>query len=124
MRFPLAPGVIAASLAGAVRAVRADAGLTVPVTITIVGHGEIRLVVADGASLPCDASDNRVLINDRVRAGDEIKLSSTKGSVCVDHTYGSLRESQWAGPSIWSGRATWPGGPEAVIHGTVSTDQP
>jgi hypothetical protein len=124
MRLPVVHRVIAASLAGAVRAGSADAGLPVPVTIAVVGHGEIRLVVADGASLPCDASDNRMLMSDRVRAGDEIKLGSTKGSVCVDHTYGSLRESQWAGPSIWSGRATWPGGPEAVIHGTVSTDEP
>jgi hypothetical protein len=96
----------------------------VPVTLTVVGHGEIRLVVADGASRPCDASDNRVLFDGHVRAGDEIKLSSTTGSACVDHTYGALRASQWAGASIWSGGAAWPGVHEPSIHGTVSTDEP
>jgi hypothetical protein len=96
----------------------------VRVTITVVGHGEIRLIVADGASRPCDASDNRVLFDGHVDAGHEIELRSTTGSVCVDHTYGSLRESQWAGASIWSGMGAWPGGHEPSIHGTVSTDEP
>jgi len=96
----------------------------VPVTVGIVGKGVIRLLVADGASRPCDAAGNRVLFNGRVKAGDEMKFTSTTGSVCVDHTYGSLRESQWAGGSIWSGRVTYPGGPEPSIRGTVSTDEP
>jgi hypothetical protein len=51
-------------------------------------------------SRPCDASDNRMLFNGHARAGDEVRLSSATGSVCVDHTYGKLRESQWAGPEL------------------------
>jgi hypothetical protein len=108
----------------AARATQADVTPPVPVTVTVVGRGEIRLVVADGASRPCDASDNRRPFDGHVRAGDEIKLSSTTGSVCVDHTFGSLRESQWAGASIWSGGAGWPRPHEPTIHGTVSTDEP
>ena len=72
----------------AVREALADTSPPTPVTITILGRGAIRLLVADGASRPCDASDNRVLFNGHVRVGDEIKLSSGTGSVCVDHTYG------------------------------------
>jgi len=102
----------------------ADSSPTVPVTVGVVGKGVIRLLVADGASRPCDAAGNHVLFNGRAKAGDEMKFTSTTGSVCVDHTYGSLRESQWAGGSIWSGRVTYPGGPEPSIRGTVSTDEP
>lgn len=97
---------------------------SIPIAVTIVGKGQIRLVVADGASRPCDASDNHMLFDGHATAGDEIKLASATGSICVDHTYGSLRESQWAGASIWSGSFLWPGGHEASIRGTVSTDEP
>ncbi len=120
----VSPFVVLAAVLGAMRAAPADTTPPVPVTVTVVGHGEIRLLVADGASRPCDASDNRVLFDGRVRSGDEIKLTSVTGSVCVDHTYGALRESQWAGASIWSGGTAWPGGHEPAIHGAVSTDEP
>ncbi|HXX69908.1 MAG TPA: hypothetical protein VEK07_22200 [Polyangiaceae bacterium] len=123
MRMLLRALVVAAAASGAA-ASWADSNPAVPVTVGIVGKGVIRLLVADGASRPCDAAGNRVLFNGRVKAGDEMKFTSTTGSVCVDHTYGSLRESQWAGGSIWSGRVTYPGGPEPSIRGTVSTDEP
>jgi hypothetical protein len=55
---------------------------------------------------------------------NEIKLSSAMGSVCFDHTYGSLRNSQWAGASLWSGSGIWPRSHEPSIHGAVSTDEP
>jgi hypothetical protein len=91
--------------------------------VAVVGRGQIRLVVADGTSLPCDASGNRILFAGHVTAGDEIKLSAASGSVCVDHTYGSLRESQWAGLSIWSGsNSGWSG--VRSLSGSVSTDEP
>jgi hypothetical protein len=108
----------------ATHAAPADTSAPVPVTVAVVGHGEIRLLVADGTARPCDSSDGRVLFNGHVKAGDEIKLLSLTGSVCVDHTYGSLRESQWAGASIWSGSGGWPGAREAVIRGAISTDEP
>ena len=93
----------------------------IPVSVTVRGAGEIWLVVTDGMSRPCEASDDRMLFKARVRAGDVIKLESRSGSVCVDHTYGSFRETQWAGATIWSG-ATW--GPTRALSGSVSTDSP
>jgi hypothetical protein len=94
-----------------------------PVTVGVVGKGTIRLLVADGSSRPCDASDNHVLFSGHAKAGDEIKVASATGSVCVDHTYGSLRESQWAGATIWSGsNSGWTGA--RSLAGAVSTDDP
>jgi hypothetical protein len=96
---------------------------TTPVTVEVVGKGRIRVVVADGSSRPCDGSDNHVLFSGHAKAGDEIKVTSTTGSVCVDHTYGSLRESQWAGANIWSGSGAGFTGVRA-LSGSVSTDEP
>lgn len=100
----------------------ADENPTTPVSATVVGHGSIRLVVADGSSRPCDASSNHMLFNAKATAGDVIKLTSNTGSVCVDHTYGAFRDSQWAGATIWSGARAW--GSARAIKGTVSTDEP
>jgi hypothetical protein len=95
------------------------------VIVKVLGHGTIRLLVGDGASRPCDGSGNKVLFSSHAKAGDVIKLASSAGSVCVDHTYGSLRESQWAGGSIWSGaRGFGPRPEETVLSGSVSTDEP
>lgn len=92
----------------------------IAVTVNVRGSGEIWLVVADGMSRPCESNDH-VLYKARVHAGDVVKLASTTGSVCVDHTYGSFRETQWAGATIWSG-ATW--APSQSLVGSVSTDAP
>jgi hypothetical protein len=95
------------------------------VMVKVVGHGTIRLVIADGASRPCDGSGNKVLFSGHAKADDVIKLVSSTGSVCVDHTYGSMRESQWAGASIWSGaRGLGPRPEVTVLSGSLSTDEP
>jgi len=99
----------------------------VPVLLNVVGHGEILVLVADGSTKPCDSSDNRVLFKDHAKAGDQIKVVSTTGAVCVDHTYGQFRQSQWAGPSIWSAGPRPLAGSRpspAVLEGSVSTDAP
>jgi hypothetical protein len=101
----------------------ADSITSTSVTVNVVGKGKIRLVVADGTSRPCDASGNHVLFDGHARAGDEIKVAAATGSVCVDHTYGAMRESQWAGANIWSGsNAGWTGA--RALAGSVSTDEP
>jgi hypothetical protein len=122
-RTPLLLLLLAAAIVLPVRSAPADPDDPTPVKITVLGTGEIRILVADGASRPCDASSNKVLLSEHVKAGDEIALTSLTGSICVDHTYGEMRESQWAGPEIWSG-ITWPGAPASAIRGKVSTDEP
>jgi hypothetical protein len=113
-------GVVASALF--VRSAPADNPKT-PVTVTVQGSGTIRLVVADGVSKPCEAGDNRILFSGYAKADAEINLSSQSGSVCVDHTYGAFRETQWAGASIWSGStAAWSN--VRVLKGSVSTEAP
>jgi hypothetical protein len=99
---------------------------TIPVSVTVVGTGQIRLIVAEGSGRPCESSDNHVLFNGHAKAGDEVKLTvvAAIGAVCVDHTYGEFRESQWAGGVTW-----WSGdfGPHPSRGGLsiqVSTDTP
>ncbi len=92
----------------------------IAVTVTVRGSGEIWLMVGDGMSRPCESNDH-MLFKNRVKAGDVIKLESARGSVCVDHTYGAFRESQWAGASIWSGSLITP---LHALSGSVSTDNP
>src|SRR5580704_7556905 len=122
-RRRLAPMVVLLGLGSLAYDAPADTSTPTPVSVTVVGHGQIRLVVADGTSRPCDASSNHMLFDDHVKAGDQIKLASATGSVCVDHTYGSMRESQWAGASIWSGaRSRLPSA--RSLNGSVSTDEP
>jgi hypothetical protein len=99
----------------------------IPVVVSVVGRGTIRARVADGTSLPCDSSANHLLFDGHLKAGDRINLASLSGSVCVDHTYGAFRESQWAGGTLWSGARFKPWSnrqPEPVIRGTLSTDAP
>jgi hypothetical protein len=121
--LPLMMPVLLAAVAAPVRSAPADPNDATPVAVTVVGTGEIRVMVADGASRPCDASTNQMLFNGHVEAGGEVTVTSITGSVCVDHTYGEMRESQWAGASIWSGTA-WPGAKAPAIRGKISTDEP
>src|SRR5580658_979425 len=115
--------VLLVAIAVPVRTAPADPNDATRVAVTVVGTGEIRVMVSDGASLPCDASTNQMLFNGHVEAGADVTATSLTGSVCVDHTYGELRESQWAGGSIWTG-TTWQGAKAPAIRGKVSTDEP
>jgi hypothetical protein len=96
----------------------------VPVIVNVVDHGELLVLLTDGSTQPCDSADNHPLFKGPAKAGDQVKAISTTGSVCVDHTYGAFRQSQWAGPAIWTAARTWPGSKPTPpkIEGTVSTD--
>lgn len=127
MRMLLFAAVLAVASLGTPATRAQTAPKPLPVLVNVVGHGEIVLLVADGSTKPCDSSDNRVLFKGRVKAGDQIKLVSAAGAVCVDHTYGAFRQSQWAGPSIWSAGPRPLAGsrpPPAALEGSVSTDAP
>jgi hypothetical protein len=99
---------------------------TIPVSVTVVGTGQIRLIVAEGLGRPCESSDNHVLFNGHARAGDDVKLTviAAIGAVCVDHTYGEFRESQWAGGVTWWAGDFGPHPGSAALSIRVSTDRP
>jgi hypothetical protein len=97
----------------------------VAVSVEVKGRGQIRLIVSEGTARPCESADNHLLFSGHARVGDEIKLTTSEGSLCVDHTYGTFRESQWAGAAIWSaGDYGSHPEPHAVLHIPVSTDNP
>jgi|HubBroStandDraft_1064217.scaffolds.fasta_scaffold131649_2 hypothetical protein len=96
-----------------------------PVVVRVVGHGEILVLVSDGSTKPCDSSDDHLLFKGPVKAGEHVNTVSVTGAVCVDHTYGEFRQSQWAGPSIWSTGVSpfAPPPSHTELEGTVSTDE-
>ena len=103
-----------------------DTPTTIPVSITVVGKGQIRLIVAEGSGRPCESSDNHVLFNGHARAGEQVKVTvvAAIGAVCVDHTYGEFRESQWAGGVTWWAGDFGPQPGSTVLSIPVSTDSP
>ena len=82
--------------------VPADTVLQVPVSVSVVGSGSIRVRIATmvgggrrGPSMPCDSSDNLGLYDGYVSAGQTINLSSPGPCVCEQHTYGAFRETNY-----------------------------
>lgn len=82
-----------------------------PVRVTVQGEGKIKVRIAGGTVAPCDASSNEPIFDGELRANEARELSSRHYSVCVQHTYGGLREAGWSTPVIvtprcvrWSGR--------------------
>jgi hypothetical protein len=109
------------------RPVAAETPPTIPVVATVVGTGQIRLLLAEGTGRPCESPENHKLFDGHAKAGDEVRVnfSAAVGSVCVDHTYGAFRESQWAGGVIWSAGdfGSHPSS-SAALSIRVSTDSP
>jgi hypothetical protein len=123
--WPLAVVLTSGLVLGA-RPVAAEDALKIPVSVMVVGSGSIRLRVAEGASRPCESSENHMLFDGRAKAGDEIRVTSSAavGSVCVDHTYGAFRETQWSGPVIYSAGDFGPQPSSAVLSVRISTESP
>jgi hypothetical protein len=99
---------------------------TIPVSVSVVGTGQVRLIVAEGTGRPCESADNRVLFNGHAKAGDDVRVAvaSSVGAVCVDHTYGAFRESQWAGGVMWWAGDFGSDSGAAMLSVRVSTDTP
>jgi hypothetical protein len=129
-RVELVLAALAVSALVGSRAVAADspapAPAPVPVSVFVTGSGSIRLIVAEGTERTCDSPGNHLLYNGRAKAGDEVKLVAPGGaaSICVDHTYGTFRDSQWAGGVFWSAGDFGSGAPHARLVIRVSTDAP
>ena len=81
--------------------VPADTILAVPVSVSVVGSGSIRVRIAtrvgsrSAPSMPCDSLDNLRLYEGYVSAGQTIDFSSPGLCVCEQHTYGAFRETNY-----------------------------
>jgi hypothetical protein len=94
MRMPMFAAVLAAACLFTPTIPAQTAPSRYPFSVGVVGSGEILVLVADGSTRPCDSSNNRVLLDGRAQAGDQIQGVSTTGTICIDHTYGGFRETQ------------------------------
>ena len=87
-------GAIAAALLTPF-AVRAE-DPTWPVVVHSVGPKHIRLRIAIGAGLPCSSSINRILYEGPIEPEETVLLRAPVVPICVEHTYGTFPETQWA----------------------------
>jgi len=74
---------------------------SVPVYVSVVGSGSIRVRVAAGDIVPCDSSSNLPLFDGRMSAGTTTELQSPYGCICEQHTHGAFREVDWTPSQIW-----------------------
>jgi hypothetical protein len=74
---------------------------TIPVYVSVVGSGVVRVSVAAGNVVPCDSSTNVPLFDGRMSAGTTTVLASPYGCICERHTHGAFREVDFTTPQIW-----------------------
>ena len=122
-RLVLASVVVSLALFGA------NDGLadpTLPVTLSVVGHGVIHVRLAEGRVAPCDSSSNRPILDAWVKAGTTIPFAADGECVCVDHTYGTFRDKQWSLAKIACRPvpSRFHRQPDPVVRLVVSTDDP
>jgi hypothetical protein len=103
-----------------------SAAVPLPVVISVVGQGAVRLRVASGHVAPCDSSEDHVVLDNWVRAGDVLSLALNDECACIEHTYGSFREAQWSLSAIACRPAPtrFRRVVDPVVRVRVSTDQP
>ena len=89
----LSIGVLFVALALFPRNVHADRVETV--FVSIVGNGAIRFRLAEGLTVPCDSSRNRVTFDGWLTPGHYAFPTLSK-TVCYEHTYGAFREVNWS----------------------------
>ncbi len=81
--------------------VRAEPQYSVPVYVTVVGTGSIRLRMAAGSTVPCDSSSNVGLYDGWVSAGRTWLVQSPWSCVCEQHTSGAFRETDFSPSQIY-----------------------
>lgn len=74
---------------------------SVPVYVSVVGSGSIRVRVAAGDTVPCDSSRNAPLFDGLMSAGTTTQLQSPYACICEQHTHGAFREVDWTTSQIW-----------------------
>jgi hypothetical protein len=69
---------------------------TVPVIVTMLGPGTVRVRVAEGTSRPCDSGDDRIIVEGKYAPGTVIRTATTFTCVCVQQTYESFPDIDWS----------------------------
>jgi len=79
-------------------AASAPATIPIPVEFYLQGPGTVRLIVAHGAYMPCDASENRRLIDGKFGPGQVLRTTFDGQCVCYQQTYEPFVDSDWSVP--------------------------
>lgn len=96
-----------------------------PVLVHATGSGRVRLRLAEGTTTPCEASTNRRVFNGWIDAGATLELSVAASCICVEHTWGTFRKSDWApGQIVCSRPRTRTHRADRTIRVSFSTDAP
>jgi len=88
---------LAVALAGAADA---RAGEVTPVELTMLGPNAVSVRVAQGTTQPCDSGDNRMLVRGKFAPGAIVRATSPDACVCVQQTYDSFPDIDWAPGAI------------------------
>lgn len=97
------------ALIAAFYAPMAGADPVTQITISSSMPRAVRLQVSEGSVSPCDASENRMKVDQWIEPGQSIVLTTVASAVCVRHTTPNFPESEWA-PSLVSRTTTICGG--------------
>ncbi len=96
---------------------------SLPVYITVVGTGSVRLLVSAGDTVPCDSSGDVRLVDGWVSAGQTLALQSPWPCICEQHTTGAFRETNFTPPQMVCQQINpFTGVPYPYLTMTVSTD--
>lgn len=74
----------------------AESESAVPVEVTMLGPGAVRVRVSEGMAMPCDSSDARVIILGKYEPGEVLQATSSEDCVCVQHTYEPFSDTDWS----------------------------
>jgi hypothetical protein len=120
-RIVLAAGL----LAGLTWTARGPAAEPTPAMVEAFGSGRVRLRLAEGTNVPCDSSTNRPVLDGWIEAGTPLMLFVGSSCICVEHTWGTFRKSDWAPGQIVCNRArTRTHRADRTIRVRFSTDAP
>lgn len=68
----------------------------VSVEITMLGPSAVWVRVTQGATVPCDSSDNHRLVQGKFNPGEVIRTTTTDNCVCVQQTYEPFTDVDWS----------------------------
>ncbi len=84
----------------------ARAAEPVPVYVTVIGEGSIRVLLSAGAIKPCDSLSGKPIFDGWLASGRTYVFSSSEIVVCERHTYGAMRAGDWLPDRWWRLRTT------------------
>lgn len=74
----------------------AKADTPCPVVVTMSGRASVRIQLAEGNTIPCDSSHNRMLFDGWITPGSALNTQINGACVCVCNTVDSFPRNGWS----------------------------